>query len=107
MLRLWRVEQTSTDRDGAMLEHFPEPQDLDFNLLPDDPPTLEGNMMAEHGFGTFGPRPAVFRVESVEVEDLQVAGGATEGAFPLRFGLGGDFYPAGGPIELASPRALP
>jgi len=135
VLRLWGVEQTSTDRDDTVLEYFEYPQDLDFSLLPDDPPTLEGSMLVEHGFGTSGPIPAVYRMEGVGEEAVAVPAGTIEGAYHIRFGLGGDFYPlgpggeigffsdlwlhpehlivkwepgpAGGPIELVTPWALP
>ncbi len=86
------------------MEHFAEPQDLDLALLPDRLPVIEGDMLVEHGFGTFGPTPAVFRVESVAVEDIEVAAGLFAEAYHLRIGLGGDFYPAGpgGEIEFFS-----
>jgi len=104
VLRLWGVAQTSTDRDDTVYEYFEVPQDLDLALLPDRLPVIEGDMLVEHGFGTFGPTPAVFRVESVAVEDIEVAAGLFAEAYHLRIGLGGDFYPAGpgGEIEFFS-----
>ncbi|MCU0280309.1 MAG: hypothetical protein MUE66_00415 [Acidimicrobiia bacterium] len=106
VLRLWGVAQTSPDRDDTVYEYFEVPQDLDLSLLPGNPPPIEGSMLVEHGFGTFGPTPAMFRVEWVGVETLEVGLGemATLETYHLRFGLGGDFYPAGpgGEIEFFS-----
>ncbi len=135
VLRLWGVAQTAPDREDTVFEYFEVPQDLDFTLLPDNPPTLEGNMLVEHGLGISDPIPAIFRMEWVGIEDVTVAAGAFAGAYHLRFGLGADFYgvlpgaeitsfsdlwlhpehlivkwapgPAGGPIELAVPWAAP
>ncbi|MBN2114485.1 MAG: hypothetical protein JW785_10205 [Acidimicrobiia bacterium] len=135
VLRLWGVAQTSTDREDVVLEHFEVPQDLDFTSLPDSPPTLEGSLLVEHQGGTFGPVPAIFQVEWVGVEDVEVAAGLIPGTYHVRFGLGGEFYaldgegeieffsdlwlhpeqfivkwepgPAGGPIELSTPWNAP
>jgi hypothetical protein len=131
VLRLWGVATTSAERDDMILEYFAEPPELDFALLPDEPPTIEGALMVEHGFGSFGPAPATFRVEVVGSEDVTVPAGVITGAYHLRFGLAGEFYgtdidiaffsdlwlhpdqlvvkwdtgPAGGPIELSAPWA--
>lgn len=106
VLRLWGVAQTSTDRDDTVYEYFEVPQDLDLSLMPDDPPTLEGRMLVEHGLGTTDPIPVVFRIEWVGIETLEVGLGemATLETYHLRIGLGGDFYPAGpgGEIEFFS-----
>lgn len=106
VLRLWGVAQTAPDRDDTVYEYFEVPQDLDLSLLPDDPPTIEGNMLVEHGFGTGDPIPAIFRIEWVGIEDIEVGLGemATLETYHLRIGLGGDFYPAGpgGEIEFFS-----
>jgi hypothetical protein len=131
VLRLWGVAETSPDRDDVVLEYFDNPQDLDLGLLPETVPALEGDMIVEHGFGTFGPVPALFAAEWVGLEDVTVPAGTITGAYHLRFGLAGDFYgadpgseitffsdlwlhpeqlivkwdmgPAGGPMELAEP----
>jgi len=95
VLRLWGVEETSPDRDEAVLEYFEVPQDLDFTLLPEAPPSLEGNMLVALGEGTSEPAPAVYRMEWVGIEELEVPAGAFEDAIHVSFGLGGDFYPAG------------
>jgi hypothetical protein len=137
VLRLWGVAQTAPDREDTVYEYFEVPQNLDLSLLPDNPPTLEGNMLVEAGFGTGEPIPAVFRMEWVGVEELDVGLGGTETleTYHLRIGLGGDFYPlgpggeitlysdlwlhpeqfivrwepgpAGGPIELSIPWVIP
>jgi hypothetical protein len=107
VLRLWGVAQTSPERDDVVMEYFAEPQDLDLKLLPGAAPTLTGDMMVEHGSGTFGPSPAVFQAEWVGVDDVAVPFGdpaTTIAAYHLRFGLGGDFYPTqpGGEITVFS-----
>jgi hypothetical protein len=100
VLRLWGVEQTAADRDDTVLEYFEEPQDLDFTLLPDNPPALEGNMLFEAGFGISDPIPALYRMEWIGIEDVEVAAGTIAGAYHVKFGLGGDFYPLGPGAEI-------
>ncbi len=97
VLRLWGVAQTSPDREDMVLEYFEVPPDLDLGLLPDSPPTIEGNMLVEQGLGISDPIPAVFQVEWVGVEVLEVGLGEmdTLETYHLRIGLGGDFYPQG------------
>ena len=135
VLLLWGVEQTSADRDDAVLEYFDQPQELDFTLLPDDPPTIEGNMRVAFEGVSSDPTPAVYAFEWVGVETVEVPAGTFDGAFHISVGLGGDFYPlgpegeittfselwlhpeqlilrwdmgpAGGPIELATPWPVP
>ena len=94
-LRLWglRANGPGMGPEGWITEYLGDAPVVDLNGLPGDAPTLDVDAFVDSGQDEiFGPTGAIYAMEVVGPEALEVAAGAFDPTLHLRFGLGGPFF---------------
>lgn len=95
VLRVWglRANGPGMGPQGSFDEYLGGSPEVDLGGLPGTAPTLEvGAFVAGVGEELYGPTPAVYAMEVVGLEEVEVPAGIFPVSLHLRFGLGGEFF---------------
>jgi len=94
-IQIWglRASDPGMGPAGWITEYLGGGPVVDLSALPGTAPTLDVEAFVDSGQGEVGgPAGALYAMEVVGVEAIEVAAGSCTGSLPVRFGLGGEFF---------------
>ena len=94
-IEIWglRANGPGMGPEGWITEYLDGGPLVDLSALPGTAPTLDVAAFVDSGQGeVYGPTGAVYAMEVVGVEAVEVAAGSFAASLHVRFGLGGEFF---------------